>query len=143
MTNEQIEQNAEEYAKKHYDIPFEDNSSMNVIISEESYIAGAHSQDEEIKELKKKVSALETIIVTEKAVISTQEAIIKDLRNPWISVKDGFPKEGKCVFVRYGDITHSLYSSAYMIEKDLWSIEGYGNGEVTHWMPIPELEEGE
>ena len=51
MTDEQIEQKAEEYAKKHYNIPFEDNSSVNVIVSEESYIAGAHSRDEEIKEL--------------------------------------------------------------------------------------------
>lgn len=51
MTDEQIEQNAEEYSKKHYDIPFEDNSSMNVEISEESYIAGAHSRDEEVDRL--------------------------------------------------------------------------------------------
>lgn len=52
MKAEEIEQNAKEYAKKHYDIPFEDNSSMNVIVSEESYIAGAHSRDEEIEILK-------------------------------------------------------------------------------------------
>ena len=56
MTEEQIEQNAEEYSKKHYDIPFEDNSSMNVEISEESYIAGAHSRDEEIELLRKALS---------------------------------------------------------------------------------------
>ena len=52
MTDEQITQNAEEYAKKHYDVPFEDDSSMNVIVSEESYIAGAHSRDEDIEILK-------------------------------------------------------------------------------------------
>ena len=58
-SGEQIEQNAEEYAKKHYDIPFEDNSSMNVIVSEESYIAGAHSRDNEIEELMKRIEELE------------------------------------------------------------------------------------
>ena len=58
MTEEQIKQNSEEYSKKHYGIPFEDNSSMNVEISEESYIAGAHSRDEEIEELKKQLVAM-------------------------------------------------------------------------------------
>ena len=61
MTNEEITQNAEEYAKKHYDIPFEDDSSMNVIVSEESYIAGAHSRDEEISSLKNELEALRNI----------------------------------------------------------------------------------
>lgn len=55
MTDAQIIKQAEDYAKKHYDIPFENNSSMNVIVSEESYIAGAHSRDEEIAELKETI----------------------------------------------------------------------------------------
>ena len=57
MTDEQIKQNAEEYAKKHYDIPFEDNRIEKGIISEESYIAGAHSRDEEVEELKEQLKS--------------------------------------------------------------------------------------
>lgn len=49
------------------------------------------------------------------------------------------PGIGERVFVRYEDLIYSLYSSAYMFEKDLWSIEGYGTGSITHWMPIPKL----
>ena len=62
MTEQEIEQNAKEYAEKHYDIPFEDDSSMNVIVSEESYIAGARSRDEEIERLKKALSEVELTI---------------------------------------------------------------------------------
>lgn len=73
------------------------------------------------------------------ALLTMTDYIDSHPKNPWISVEDRLPKEGECVFVRYGDVTHPLYSSAYMIEKDLWSIEGYGNGEITHWMQVPEL----
>ena len=76
MTNEHIKQQAEAYADE-----MVANFHRYPVV--EDFIAGAHSRDEEIEELKKKVSALETVIVTARATLSTQEAVIKGLRNPW------------------------------------------------------------
>lgn len=85
MTDEQIRQNAEEYAKKHYDIPFEDDSSMNVIVSEESYIAGAHSRDEDIKLLKiiidEQSYLIDTLTESKKKLIKERKELKKSLNN--------------------------------------------------------------
>ena len=129
MTDEQIKKDAERYASVYYHPYDSENNPQYLIVSEDSFIAGAHSRDEEIGKLKK---------LYEEALHKYYEAECK-LRNPWISVEDRLPGIGERVFVRYGDVIHSLYSSAYMLEKDLWSIEGYGNGSITHWMAIPEL----
>lgn len=72
MTNEEIKQNAWNYANEDASVYWKYNYN--------AYIAGAHSRDEEINELEKKVSALETIITTARATIFTQEEIIKDLK---------------------------------------------------------------
>lgn len=162
MTEEQIEQNAEEYSKKNYGIPFEDNSSMNVEISEESYIAGAHSRDEEVKRL---YNSLEYF-----------RSIINNLRNPWISVENRLPEENCVVFVsldgtEYLSAHYRAKSKRFVtISKDkqtlvevrksaaTYTVCGdcikeerlYSEGQreditslVTHWMPIPELNKGE
>lgn len=133
MTDEQIRQNAKFMYKQ----------ASNADDKIDAYITGAHSRDEEIRELEKKVSALETVIVTARATISTQEAIIKDLRNPWISVEDRLPDEGKHVFVR---TVVGSYSVGQYIHPQ-WYITGipsvHGLVSVTHWMPIPELKKGE
>ena len=92
MTEQEIIQQAEEYAEKHYAIPFEDNSSMNVIVSEESYIAGAHSRDEEIAYLTYRLNDTAEKLQT---VIAERD----NLRNPWTSVKDSLPKEGQDVLI--------------------------------------------
>lgn len=142
MTDEQIKQNAEEYANEHMvrtdggggweeEYDYEEQKA--------AYLAGAHSRDEEIKELEKKVSANETVIVTAKATISTQEEIIKQLSNPWISVKDRLIEDNKTVLVWFGG-----YYTVAVLRDNEW-ITTAPNGEewcvggVTHWMPIPEL----
>lgn len=137
MTDEQIEQRAAEYAKEHYDIPFEDNRTMNVIVSEESYIAGAHSRDEEIRQLHD--------------VINDYSDTIEKLRNPWISVKERRPNypeseydiDNMYLVCREGG---SIAFPAIFRRNGKWYI--YDNMQVTeiiapdYWMPMP-LKKGE
>lgn len=99
MTEEQIIQNAEEYSKKHYDIPFEDNSSMNVEISEESYLAGAHSRDEEIEELNEQLKTCRKTLLKCTGRIIEVETEINKLCNQWISVENRLPEDNCVVFV--------------------------------------------
>lgn len=77
MTDEQIKQNAEQYALKKTLISTDSFHGMV-----ESYLEGAHSRDEEIKQLRKALS-------------SAQQAMVEfaeRARSPWISVKDRLPK---------------------------------------------------
>lgn len=78
---------------------------------------------------------------------------VKTLQNQWISVDDGLPpventyndeesgivhKWSKSVLIR----THKggAYLDSYVFHRHTWT----NNGEdVTHWMPIPQLEGGE
>lgn len=56
-------------------------------------------------------------------------------QNDWISVKDRFPEDGKLV-VTYSMSTEKIGSSDCLKSY----VEEYGNyGEVTHWLPMPEL----
>ena len=68
MSEEQIKQNALAYAIENYgeydEHDYTDHSGSNMChaISEKAFIAGAHSRDEEIKELKEKVKTLRDMI---------------------------------------------------------------------------------
>lgn len=145
MTDEQIEQRAAEYAKEHYDIPFEDNRTMNVIVSEESYIAGAHSCDEEISYLTYRLNDTAEKLQT---VIAERD----NLRNPWISVKERLPEkrvaggitfsvselilfetisERNYIHFGYYDTDRKLFCS--MIRNG----SVYEIDNVTRWMSIP------
>ena len=61
----------------------------------------------------------------------------------WISVKDGLPKNGKegvLIALRWGEVDIGW------CEDGRWSsefINEYEEGEVTHWMPIPQPPKGE
>ena len=65
MIEEQIKQNAEAYATKNYgeydEHDYTDHSGSNMChaVSEKAFIAGAHSRDEEIKELKEEIESLQ------------------------------------------------------------------------------------
>ena len=142
---EQIRQNAKEYAKKHYDTPFEDDSSMNVIVSEESYIAGAHSRDEEIKELRKH-DALENKMRVD--LINECEQLkqeLDQLRNQWISVEDRLPDKaiGKSERSKYVLCRHkngNYYVAYWHVGLEYWYSIPYriDKSNITHWMPISE-----
>lgn len=82
MTEEQIKQNAEEYANS-MRLSTENPPSDYHIGIYDGYIAGAHSRDEEIEQLKKAVSS------AQKAMAELAEMI----RNPRINVTDKLPEE--------------------------------------------------
>lgn len=103
MTEEQIKHNAEEYANR-YEIRGTSNGEFRYMDKKDAYIAGAHSRDEEIEVLKKK---LEDITILKDFFASSLDIYDKDNRelqnelnihcNRWISVKERLPKrkEGK------------------------------------------------
>ena len=61
----------------------------------------------------------------------------------WISVKDGLPESGKesvLIGLRWGEVDIGW------CEDDRWRSEfvnEYEDGEVTHWMPLPNPPKGE
>ena len=99
MTEEQIKHNAEEYANR-YEIRGTNNGEFRYMDKKDAYIAGAHSRDEEIEVLKKK---LEDITILKDFFASSLDIYDKDNRelqnelnihcNQWISVKDRLPKK--------------------------------------------------
>lgn len=99
MTEEQIKHNAEEYANR-YEIRGTSDGEFRYMDKKDAYIAGAHSRDEEIEVLKKK---LEDITILKDFFASSLDIYDKDNRelqnelnihcNQWISVKDRLPKK--------------------------------------------------
>ena len=59
MTEQEIKQNAEEYANSMYDKKYQNELWKECYMI---YIAGAHSRNEEIKELKEKVKTLRDML---------------------------------------------------------------------------------
>ena len=132
MTNEQIKQNAELYA-----INGNTRGSLSLEIlfqnTRDAFIAGAHSRDEEIESLQRRVSMWK-----HEAEVAAKE--LDQLRNPWISVEDRLPEEALPLVVvnKSGNRYYCYYNAS--IEEfvtidpdgDLWNV-----CEVTHWMPIP------
>lgn len=58
MTEQQIKQNAFEYSLQNCCV-YDDNGANDMDSIREAYINGAHSRDEEIKQLKRKIDELE------------------------------------------------------------------------------------
>lgn len=138
MTEEQIKQNAEAYAKN------SPNRDAECVIEKKyAYLAGAHSRDEEITALND--------------LLDVYEQELDKLRNPWISVEDRLPEEFQMVIVRMqgGSVDSAIYTNG-AFERNLqlkfgmkdngctvisWQQKFTSN--ITHWMPIPELKGGE
>ena len=64
----------------------------------------------------------------------------------WISVKDRLPgNRTRCLVCRYDRVTKTRFidilwfSRAWVVAPDY----GVADDTVTHWMPLPELPEGE
>lgn len=156
MTDEQIKQNADEYA---FALTRSDEIAEHLI---HGFIAGAHSLDEEIAYLTYRLNDTAEKL---QAVITERD----NLRNPWISVdtvmtEKDYPeirnnpndiwersedllvmtKEGK-LEIAYFEIhrnnnpisSHGDYLLWYKRDKEYDSkVELYGNREVIKWMPI-------
>lgn len=119
MTDEQIKQNAEAYM----------SSDIGIIRKEkyEAYIEGAHSLDEEIKELEERIKVLDMNLVE-------QQLENQHLLNPWIKPSEQMPVDGDdIVYLLYGGKAGRMkYHSTY--EK--WLLES-----ATHWMKVTLKEE--
>ena len=99
MTEEQIKHNAEQYASR-YEIRCTSDGEFRYMDKKDAYIAGAHSRDEEVEGLKKK---LEDIAILKDFFASSLDIYDKDNRqlqdelnihrNQWISVKERLPKQ--------------------------------------------------
>ena len=149
MTREQIEQNARVYANKEYMLCTSGEKKAAI----KDFIAGAHSRNEEIEELKKQIERLSK---REQMLFDREVELIAEndkLRNPWISVKERLPEEGQTVIVRlaFGAGNHATcnYSNgqfvwALCIETSNINIQSSLKlPAITHWMPIPQIEKGE
>ena len=151
MTDEQIKQNAEEFARK--------VAESHIIEKRPAYFAafnafmsGAHSRDEEI-------GRMNTTIRLYANQIALLRKEIDQLRNPWISVEDRLPEKAIGLYELEEDEQHkmvliktangSLYSG-YLDAEEIWRaftvpykgtypIAAITWSRVTHWMPIHEL----
>lgn len=145
MTDEQIKQNAEEYAEKHA-VRIDGGGweeEYDYDEQEAAFIAGAHSRDEEITGYQMQIN------MTADALQQCMDEL-KQLRNPWISVKDHLPE----MFVDSEGITHDFsvkvlvtnknnpnywHVAEYYPDKNEWCClehPTYVIDNVTHWMPV-------
>ena len=149
MTEEQIKQNAEVYAEERC---IRYNEQYGACY--DAYIAGAHSRDEEIYDLKRDIEDLQKMVKMRSDAFECARKEIGRLSNPWISVKERLPK---CCTIpsteqyiknrRYWDIKVApIYQFANFIKfpedkKPSWVFaEAYIKRNcVTHWMPIPKV----
>ena len=151
MTEEQIRQNA----KKHASSP---SSYKGTTYSDvyAAFIAGAHSRDEEIKELKWKLAEKSGEVANAIAdkVLLKQE--LNKLRNHWISVEDRLPEDGQQILEAYTlectasgnksideEVLFSCYRGKFVCDGKETNY-GIGKSKSTthHWMPVPELPKG-
>ena len=134
MTDEQVKQNAEQYAKAHTPL---DNWETDKALAKFAFIAGAHSRDEEIKELNTRIvnlmcerdsikseseylinklrndnKDLEQALACAEDVVDIQCKELDQLRNPWISVEERLPEKGRWV-VLIGSRTGHPYVNMY------------------------------
>jgi len=147
MTNEQIKQKAFDEAVKYSSLGYEQTPFAD------GYIAGAHSRDEEIDELKGEIERQKAIIAIDDLNEKALRKELDQLRNPWISVKEMLPDEGQAVIVRlaFGAGNHAAcnyingqFVWALCIETSNVNIQSRLKlPAITHWMPIPQIEKGE
>lgn len=165
MTHKQIEQKAYDYL---------DNLNRSGIILTgnevyNAYIAGAHSRDEEIRELNDMVDTYREEISQLYKRCNNLFFENNQLRNPWISVEDRLPERyGKYYVIAGGEFDMAFYMKSgkwttaykekiYIGSHTIVAIDEENGNEkefeipdfsyvhtnltdiVTHWMPIPEL----
>lgn len=128
MTDEQIKQNAEEYANTFQNMCgfYERENCIK------DFIAGAHSRDEEI-------GRMNTTIRLYANQISQLRKEIEQLCNPWISVEERLPVPHTPVYAKNDKRTWFFALRPDKREKPWYDIVGRHPEEVTHWKQIPEL----
>lgn len=155
MTEEQIKQNA----KKHASSP---SSYKGTTYSDvyAAFIAGAHSRDEEIEEMKKQLAAMtrfKNSFAGGVDILDNDNKELQDelnqLRNPWISVEDRLPEDGQQILEAYTlectasgnksineEVLFSCYRGKFVCDgKEMNYGIGKSKSTTHHWMPAPEL----
>lgn len=136
MTEEQIKKDAERYASVYYHPYDSENNPQYLIVSEDSFIAGAHSRDEEIEQLRKALSSAQQAMA-ELAEIA---------RNPWITDRDPEIKGSRSDAVLL--LIDGMFYKVSRLERRKdgsefwWGVDVMNGEEVDAWMPIPELKKG-
>lgn len=59
-------------------------------------------------------------------------------KSPWIAVEDNLPEIGEAVFIRTSKSTYGVSWIDY--DLDWQGVVAYSPLNVTHWMPIPNLQ---
>jgi hypothetical protein len=145
MTDELIKQNAEVYANT---IRIGGLGYSPELIAMVSFEDGAHSRDEEIKELQTELESLRKGFYERGDKLKELMLANNKLRNPWISVEDKLPQLNKiCFGMRDGKIPRICMLVKKKNGECVFNTPNeeyeYPKGKITHWMPIPELNKGE
>lgn len=146
MTEEQIRQNAEKYASQLVERDYHEDMWLDLY---DAYIAGAHSRDEEIKELNARILNL---MCERDSIKIESEYLIDKLRNPWYNAADNLPEHFNkrpwrsiSVLAKFTDGSH--HECFYDFTTRKWRKKSgstaVADGKITHWMKIPELKGGE
>lgn len=152
MNDEQIKQKAEEYANS---MKYT-NGEPEWVADRDAFIAGAHSRDKEIKELKEENLRMETLPGMYRRMTGEYELKLQELRNPWISVNDRLPDDNQVVLAHHEiiidgggeheedeNVTIQRYEGKWITDRmeqqrmGKWLFDI--TDRVTHWMPIPKL----
>lgn len=88
MTDEQIKKDAERFASVYYHSYDSENNPQYLTVSEDSFIAGAHSRDGEIEILKHQLN-------NTSINLKIARAELDKLRNPWKNATKQLPPENK------------------------------------------------
>lgn len=139
MTDEQIKQNAKEYAHK-VNVFAEDEDIY--LVAKDGYVSGAHSRDEEVEILQNQIEEL-----SEQLKMNAEN--IQKLRKPWINVDERLPEEeADNISIPVAAITNKGYwfkgqydydNKDWFFSEDPDHLDFETDEFVTHWMPIPKV----
>ena len=138
MTEQEIEQRAEQYAENEWGHLNNTDDWISVCI--DGYIAGAHSRDKEIEKLRKELDLTCKGRKYYEDKYYNREGYYHDLcekqRNPWISIKEK-PKKTDTYFVRTKEGCVDM--AFYCKETDEWYDGKITDGTPILYMKIPGL----
>jgi hypothetical protein len=131
MTEEQIRQNALAYADSHRGAIIYASDSPFMY---DAFIAGAHSRNKEIEELKCIINEQDGIICSldcedRVSIIKQRDKLIEEneqLRNPWISVTDELPIEGQDILISHWN-------------ENVTRIDRVSTGDINYMKEHPDL----
>jgi hypothetical protein len=121
MLEEEIKQNAERYASENYHPYGSETNPQYLIVSEDSFIAGAHSRDKEVSELEAKNSRLEVGMESLRYKNKFWEEFINYLNNEAIgdtrSIIEAVADNERNFFEGYVNVTKTVRDNQKLLIK--------------------------